>query len=196
MTKKETLRRAVLRRLRRQSDSSQQKKSLAIGRRLFQTRFYRKAQRLLCYAAMDGEVQTRPILEKALLDGKKVFVPVVTDKNRRHMVAARIKSLEKDLSHRGPYGIPHPLRLSAQGISLKRMDLILVPGVAFDARGVRLGRGLGYFDRFLSRIPASIPRVGLAYECQMAGKVPAHPHDERMQAVVTEKKSYENPDRR
>lgn len=192
MTKKETLRRTVLRRLRRQSDSSRRKKSLAIGRRLFRISFYREAERLLCYVAIDGEVQTRPILEKALRDGKKVFIPVVTDKNRRHMVAARIKDPQKDLSHRGHYGIPHPLKLSAQEISLEKMDLVIVPGVAFDGQGVRLGRGLGYFDRFLSRIPASIPRIGLAYECQMAGKVPARPHDERMQMVVTEKRSYEN----
>ena len=196
MREKATLRRTTLRRLRQQSESSRQKKSLAIGRRLFRTRFYRQAQRLLCYAALSGEVQTRALLEKALLDGKKVFVPVVTDKARRHMVAAQIKDLEKELFHPGHYGVPHPLRLSTREISLKTLDLVIVPGVAFDARGNRLGRGLGYFDRFLSRFPRSVPRVGLAFECQMVPEVPARRHDERMQAVVTEKQLYENPDGR
>lgn len=194
MKQKETLRRTLLRRLRQQSESSRQRKSLAIGRRLFRTRFYRQAHRLLCYAAIDGEVQTRPILEKAIFDGKKVFVPVVTDKARRHMGVVQIKDLEKDLAHPGHYGIPHPLRLSTREISLKKLDLVIVPGVAFDPCCGRLGRGLGYFDRFLSRLPAGIPRLGLAFECQMVGKVPARSHDERMQAVVTEKQVHENTD--
>lgn len=192
--KKQALREKVLRRLRHQSESSRQQKSLAIGRRLFRTHSYRQAQRLLCYAAIDGEVLTRPILERALFDGKNVFVPVVTNKTQRRMGVAQIKDLEKDLAPQGYYGIPHPLRLSTRKISLKKLDLVIVPGVAFDARGHRLGRGLGYFDRFLGRLPVRVLRVGLAFECQMVEKVPACLHDEPMQAVVTEKRLYENPD--
>lgn len=184
--RKQVLREKILRRLRQQSESSRQSKSLAIGRRLFRTRYYRKAKRLLCYAAIDGEVQTRPILEKALSDGKEVFVPVVTDRARRTMVAAQVKDLEKDLAHRGHYGIPHPLRLSSKRISLRSLDLILLPGVAFDRRGNRLGRGGGYFDRFLAALPDGAPRIGLAFKFQLVERLPVETHDVPVSRVITE----------
>ena len=186
MTEKTLLRQRTLRRLREQSEKSRQKKSLVIGKRLFRTESYRRAQLILCYVAIRGEVETRPILEQALFENKRVFVPVVTDKARRHMVVAEIKDLKKDLSHKGAYGIPHPLRLLAKEISLKKLDLIVVPGVAFDAKGNRLGRGLGYFDRFLERVPETIPCVSLAFRFQMVREIPMQSHDRAVQKVITE----------
>lgn len=184
--KKQALREKTLRCLRQQSESSRQKKSLIIGRRLFRIRLYRQAKRLLCYVAIDGEVQTRRILEKSISDGKEVFVPVVTDRTRRHMVVAQVKDLEKDLAHRGHYGIAHPLRLSSREIPLSALDLAILPGVAFDRQGNRLGRGGGYFDRFLSRVPLSVPRVGLAFRFQVVAKLPREAHDQPVDRVVTE----------
>jgi len=184
--KKQALREKTLRRLRQQPESSRNKKSLAIGRRLFRTRLYRRAKRLLCYAAIGGEVQTREILEKALSDGKEVFVPVVTDRSRRRMVVAQVKDLEKDLAHKGHYGIAHPLRLSSREIPLSTLDLLILPGVAFDGQGNRLGRGGGYFDRFLSRVPPSVPRVGLAFRFQVVAKLPSETHDQPVSRVITE----------
>ncbi len=187
--KKQALRDQTLQCLRQQTESSRQAKSLLIGRRLFRTSFYRRAKRLLCYAAMGGEVQTRGILEKALSDGKRAFVPVVTDKEQRRMVAAEITDVEKDLAHRGHHGIPHPLKLSSRRIALSSLDLILLPGVAFDRRGRRLGRGAGYFDRFLAEAPARIPRVGLAFGFQVLKELPSEPHDQPVCAVITEKET-------
>lgn len=183
---KEALREKTLRRLRQQSESSRQKKSLIISRRLLRTRLYRQAKRLLCFASIDGEVQTRTILEQALSDGKKVFVPVVTDKVLRHMVVAEVKDLEKDLAHKGHFGIPHPLRLSSKEIPLGSLDLILVPAIAFDRLGNRLGRGGGYFDRFLERVPAGVPRVGLAFKFQVVDRLPSEGHDQPVSRVITE----------
>jgi len=180
------LRATTLRRLRAQSESSRKKKSLAIGRRLLRTQAYRRAKRLLCYVAIDGEVWTRPILERALADGKRVFVPVVTDRTRRHMVVAEVRDPEKDLAHKGHYGIPHPLMLTSKEIPLRRLDLVIVPGVAFDKTGHRLGRGLGYFDRFLERVPASTPTVGLAFKFQTVQRLPVESHDRPVQRVITE----------
>jgi len=184
--KKRVLREKTLRRLRQQPESSRERKSLLIGRRLFRTRLYQRARRLLCYAAIDGEVQTRGILEKALSDGKEVFVPVVTDKKRRHMVVAQVKDLEKDLAHTGHYGISHPLRLSSREIPLNTLDLIILPGVAFDRQGNRLGRGGGYFDRFLAGVPARVPRIGLAFKFQVVKQLPSESHDQPIWRVITE----------
>lgn len=184
--KKEALRAKILRRLRRQSESSRLEKSSVIGRRLFRAPLYRRARRLLCYVAIDGEVHTRHILKKALSDGKEVFVPAVTDKARRHMGIAQIQDLERDLAHRGHYGVPHPLRLASEEDSLKGLDLVIVPGLAFDRRGNRLGRGGGYFDRFLVRVPAEAPRVGLAFRFQVVNRLPLESNDQPVTRVITD----------
>ena len=102
------------------------------------------------------------------------------------MVVAQVKDLEADLAHKGHYGIPHPLELSSREIALDGIDLILLPGVAFDRRGNRLGRGGGYFDRFLSRVPAEVPRVGLAFRFQRVARLPRELHDQPVERVITD----------
>jgi len=186
MTEKHSLRQKTLRLLRRQPEKTRQSKSLKITKRLCRSKWYRKAKSLFCYVAIDGEVLTRPLLEKGLADGKNLFVPVVVDKRRRRMTVAQVKDLKKDLKHKGHYGIPHPLRLSTRRISLNRLDLVIVPGVAFDRKGGRLGRGLGYFDRFLEKIPVRIPRVGLAFKFQVVKQLPRQSHDQPMTRIITE----------
>ncbi len=176
----------MLDRLRRQPEPIRQAKSRKIGQKLQRTPLYRRAKQVLCYVAFDGEVETRGILERALSDGKKVFVPVVTDKARRRMGVAQIKDLETDLAHKGHYGIPNPLKISSREISLSGIDLILLPGVAFDRQGSRLGRGAGFFDRFLSRVPVGVPRVGLAFRFQVVARLPREEHDQPVQKVITD----------
>jgi 5-formyltetrahydrofolate cyclo-ligase len=176
----------MLYRLRRQPEPLRRVKSVRIACALRRLPEYRKARAILCYADFDGEVQTRAILEKALSEGKKVFVPVVTDRTRRHRVVAQVKDLEKDLAHRGHYGIAHPLRLFSKEIPLAKLGLVILPGVAFDVQGGRLGRGGGYFDRFLPKVPLSVPRVGLAFRFQVVAKLPREAHDQPISRVITE----------
>jgi 5-formyltetrahydrofolate cyclo-ligase len=75
---------------------------------------------------------------------------------------------------------------SAPIVPPREVDLVCVPGVAFDTRGGRLGRGRGHYDATLALLPRSAFRVGLAFESQIVPAVPAEPHDERLDAVVTE----------
>ena len=130
---------------------------------------------------------------KILRDGKRLAVPVARPGGR--MVAAQIRNPDRDLRRSGLLGIPvpgHPLRR----ISPDRLDLVVVPGLAFDPSGYRLGRGKGYFDRYLCRIPRRVPRVGLAFQFQVVPQVPVDPHDQSVNVVITEKRIYENPHRR
>ena len=184
MTKKE-LRQRILGRLRRQPEEKRQAKSVVIGRRLRRLPLYRKAGVILCYVAIDGEVETRPILAQAHADGKRVAVPVTLSKPKR-LIAAEIQDPETDLRHRGPFGIPQPPRPGRRRVPIKKLDLVLVPGVAFDRRGRRLGRGGGYFDRFLSEIPPEIPSVGLAFRFQLVKNIPWESHDRPVSRVITE----------
>ncbi len=180
---KSRLRRLLLGHLRRQTPKARLAKSRAIGRRLKRLPLYRKAKRLLCYVAFDGEVETRPILYQALADGKRVAVPV-TDPRRKRIVAVEITDPDRDLRAKGPFGIPQPA--AGRRIRPSELDLILVPGIGFDRKGGRLGRGGGYFDRFLEKAPKKIPRVGLAFRFQVVEKLPWEPHDEPVSRVITE----------
>lgn len=182
---KQALRRRFLRRLRSQPQRARQAKSRAIAGRLRRLEAYRQAKTLLCYVSFDGEVETLPILRKALSDGKRVAVPAIVPPSKR-LLAVELRDVRRDLtaSH---FGIPHP-RVTTRRVPLKSLKLVLVPGVAFDRRGRRLGRGGGYFDRFLQRLPRSARKIGLAFDFQIVEKdLPEEKHDIPMSGVVTNK---------
>ena len=186
MTEKRALRRRFLRGLHGQSERVRQAKSRSIARRLRRLAMYRQAKSLLCYVSFDGEVETLPILRKALSDGKRVAVPAIVPPSKR-LLAVEIRDADQDLTA-GHFGIPHP-RVTARRVPLSCLGLVVVPGVAFDRRGHRLGRGGGYFDRFLARLPRSARRIGLAFGFQVMGKLPVESHDLPVCAVVTEKEA-------
>lgn len=185
MTEKRALRRVLLRRLRNQPERARRAKSRSIARRLRRLRTYQRAKTLLCYVAFDGEVETLQILRQALSDGKRVAVPAIVPPSKR-LLAVEIRDPDRDLTA-GHFGIPHP-RMTTRRVALKSLDLVVVPGVGFDRRGRRLGRGGGYFDRFLERVPGSAWKVGLAFDFQLLrGKLPEEKHDIPMCRVVTNK---------
>ncbi len=183
---KQVLRQRLLQKLRVQPEPLRLAKSIKVARALRRSALYRKARSLLCYVAADGEVETRPLLAQALLDGKRVAVPVIVKRHKK-LIAAEIRDVEKDLNFQGPFGIPEPKVSARRRVGAGTLDLILVPGVAFDRQGRRLGRGGGYFDRFLSEVPAAIPRVGLAFHFQLLKKIPWEIHDQPVRRIITEK---------
>ena len=182
---KSVLRQQLLRRLRTQPIAKRLLKSIAIRDALRRTKFYRGAKVIMCYVAVDGEVETRPILRQILRDRKQVAVPV-TLAGEKKLVAALIQDVDRDLRVEGPFGIPQPSPGERRVIPLKKLSLILVPGVAFDRKGERLGRGGGYFDRFLSLVPPKIPRLGLAFRFQVVKKIPREEHDQPVLKVITD----------
>jgi 5-formyltetrahydrofolate cyclo-ligase len=111
-----------------------------------------------------------------------VAIPVVRQGSRvlRHAEIQGLDLLEPD-----GWGIPGPLPDHADWIEdLGALDLVVVPGIAFDRQGRRLGFGGGYYDRFLSLTQA--PKIGLSYDCTLLDEVPVEPHDARVDIVITE----------
>ena len=134
---------------------------------------------MMFYIAFGGEVQTQDMLNSAIQLGKIVTVPVCQDKQ----VTLRPCLLDKNTPlQRGPYGVYEPS--TKRFIPLKDLDIVIVPGVAFDKKGNRLGRGKGYYDRFLQRLPKRIPTVGLAFDFQILPKVPAKTHDINVDQII------------
>ena len=134
------------------------------------------------YVSMDGEVDTVPMIIETLKMGKRVAVPV-TVLSEKKLYPAEISAL-KELSE-GHYGIMEPKLESIRGVPLEEIDLVIVPGLAFDYKANRLGRGKGYYDRFLKSLPAKTPCLGLAFDFQVVEDLPVLQHDQPVFRVIS-----------
>ena len=138
------------------------------------------ARQVACYLALPGEVQAESIVQRCRTDGKALCLPAFDCAKR---VYGFVNWPADAVMVRGPMGIAQPADLqAAEG---EAIDFVVVPGVAFDTTGGRLGHGGGHFDRMLSGAVRAF-KVGVAFEAQLAERVPMGPHDVRMDAVVTE----------
>ena len=156
-------------------------KSKKIFRQLLKDPILKRSGHIALYYGIMPEVATRPFL-KMLMKGKKIYLPKI-DLKTKILKFRRVCSLSKDLS-RGPYGIMEP-RFSCPARPADRMDLIIVPGVAFDRKGGRLGRGAGYYDRLLKKAKR-VFKIGLCFREQLIKKVPMGPRDVRVNRVITD----------
>lgn len=134
------------------------------------------------YCALAGEVPTERIRHAYLAAGAMLYYPRATAGRTLAFYPHR----EGDGWETGPYGIPEPSNPAGVEPRLSGWDIIVVPGLAFDRRGNRLGHGFGYYDRFLGGLPASVPRVGLAWASQRIPEVPVDAWDVPVHALVTE----------
>ena len=143
---------------------------------------FKEATNIACYISFNNEVYTHGLI-KEYVNKKRVFVPVI-DRERKEIILSHLKDW-KELSS-GAYGILEPrkefLRIGRYG----DIQLIIVPGIAFDEKGNRIGYGGGYFDRLLKKLKAK--KVALAYDFQILKEIPNEEHDVRMDVIVSEKR--------
>jgi 5-formyltetrahydrofolate cyclo-ligase len=148
-----------------------------------QLRAIRDSAVLMAFLSFGSEVSTDAIIQWAWRQGKGVYVPLCRPGERR-LDPCRIETF--DDVEPGHFGIrepqPHKQTLRAIG----DIDTIIVPAVAFDRRGYRVGYGGGYYDRFLPELDPRATRVGLAFSCQLIDAVPAGAHDVPVDFIVTE----------
>ncbi len=154
-------------------------KSARIKETILKTHEFNKARTILFYAAMEGEVQTKGMMEEALSLGKRIALPKVSGKKLLLHEISSLHQLEKS-----GMGIPEPK--GSPKISLKEIGIIILPGIAFDRSGNRLGRGEGYYDRLLSQSDPRTPRIALAFGFQVVAKVPAGANDQKIHKIITE----------
>ena len=180
---KRTIRNKILNLLRSQKEEERLRKSKRIQEKLFSTPEFQSANTILFYASFDGEVETFNMMKQAQRLGKKIVLPSII-KDQKKMILSLVRDLEKELID-GPYGIKQPGFASLRPVDLKEIDLAIVPGVAFDKKNNRLGRGAGYYDRFLADLPLGIPTFGLAFDFQITPRLPHQkPHDIPVSRVI------------
>ncbi len=179
---KETLRATVLERVAVLPHQERRDRSAQAVRQLRELPIFQDSRVIALYLSFGMEVDTDTLVIESLWSGKVVAVPVFDPAGPP--VLSRLHSLG-DLVP-GPRGVrqPHPGRI--MGVPTDELDLIVVPGVAFDRRGGRLGRGLGWYDRLLANGGEGLPIVALAFSCQIVPEVPVEPGDIRVERIVTE----------
>ena len=159
----------------RRAEASAQARTL-----LAQQTRWRSAQSILFFAPMPGELDLWPLLAEALAAGKTAALPRY-DAPTQSYRACRIENTAEDLEM-GHFGIREPnLRCAVD--SLDRFNFILVPGVAFDVHGRRLGRGKGFYDRLLATVRGTT--CGVAFDEQLVSEIPVEQHDIRLNCLLT-----------
>lgn len=143
------------------------------------------AATIMLFAAFRSEVDTGPLLSWGLARGKAVCCPRVL--GPRRMVAYRVTDLASDLVP-GAWGIPEP-REGLEEVTPDRMDVVVVPGAAFDTAGNRCGYGGGFYDTYLPGTRPGIPWVALAFEVQLVDELSCEPHDLACGVLVTEERT-------
>jgi 5-formyltetrahydrofolate cyclo-ligase len=180
---KEELRRRVAGLRRTLASETRERFSRAMSERLIESETFTRAKVVAAYAALRFEIDPRAVVERACALGKIVGLPRFVATSGTLELALYRPGDELVESH---FMVKQPSE-SAPTIDLASVDLVLVPGIAFDARGQRLGFGQGYYDRFLPRMPSAV-RVGLSFELQMLVEVPATTHDVPVDHLATERR--------
>jgi len=164
--------------------SEVQKKSKLIKERVFQMQEFKEAKTILFYVSYDNEVDTHEMIRESLGMKKHVVVPK-TDMNNRTIICSSLTRWDDLLS--GAYNILEPRRECVNEVSPESIDLMIIPGVAFDCQGNRIGHGMGYYDRLLQK-KIITHCVGLAFELQIVESIPSEKHDVKVEKIVTEER--------
>jgi 5-formyltetrahydrofolate cyclo-ligase len=162
--------------------SIRHKKSRQIANRFMGLSQYDKSSHILAYYPFRSEIDTRIIIRDAIARGKRIALPRV---GKEDLELFYIKDLEQDLES-GSYDIMEPIPSRCEKAEPSQIDLLLVPGVSFDRKHNRLGYGGGFYDRLLTSIPGSVPRIALSFDLQVIDEIPVSGHDLKIDILVTE----------
>ncbi|MBN1942429.1 MAG: 5-formyltetrahydrofolate cyclo-ligase [Phycisphaerae bacterium] len=184
---KQTIRNQIRAILRQMPHDAAAAKSLAVARRVWRLKAFRSARTVMLYLPVLGEVDVLPIARAAWRNGKKVLAPTACD-HCRTMRAILCCPVNEEMFH-PHHGLRQPNRDLGE-LTVDQLDLVIVPAVAFDPKGNRLGRGGGFYDRFLARPELRAETLGVAYAEQIVPSLPVHANDRPVNIVVTDKKTY------
>jgi len=183
---KEELRRTMRQRLREMDPAQHAEASLVICQAAAHQAAFVRARCVALFAPLPSEPDVKLLIEEAWAEEKRVVLPLMI----KHPSGPELDWHEvtdwEEVVLPGPFGLREPDPLRCPRISSTDIDCVFVPGLAFDQHGLRLGRGGGFYDYFLSRAPSGLPRFGLMFSCQNAPEIPREPHDQILNTIITE----------
>src|SRR3972149_100352 len=145
-----------------------------ISRRLFELPEVKEAKTISTYLHTGSEVRTMDIIRWCIAREKRVFVPV-TDKTNRKLIFSELKALDNELE-RGTFGILEPKPEFLRPVSLEEAQVVLVPGIAWDQRGYRIGYGGGFYDRTINSLRGNFFKIGLCLQFPLVRRIPTTAH--------------------
>ncbi len=161
-------------------------KDKSIEDKLFEFANFLEARIVLLYVNRESEVHTANILAKSF-DYRKIVVLPAFHPAKLTLTLLKVDSLEKDV-RRGPLGILEPDPDRCKIVPIDRIDIAIIPGIAFDEKGGRIGSGEGYYDYLMPKLPVTTRKVALAYEHQIIPAVPSEPHDKPVDIIISDKR--------
>jgi len=165
-------------------------KSMSICQRLLNLDAFGSAQTVMMYMPLPEEVDVVPVALACFQQGKSVCVPRVNWK-RKDMTPIEVQCLNDHGMDLDEHGIRTPR--DGEMVLPEMIDMIIIPGLAYDASGNRLGRGAGYYDRFLARVPKRTSKIGVAFDLQIVDAVPMGERDVHVDFVITERRATKTP---
>jgi 5-formyltetrahydrofolate cyclo-ligase len=184
---KEEARRAIRQRLRELDPAFRAEAALVICELAARLPAFRTGTCLALFAPLPSEPAIHPLIEEAWAQGKQVVLPRLLGSGTANArLEWRAVASWDNVIELGPFGLREPDPARCLLVDPATLSCVFVPGLAFDGTGLRLGRGGGFYDRFLSQAPASLARIGLMFSCQRVEKLPPEPHDQTLPAVITE----------
>ncbi|MEE4356308.1 MAG: 5-formyltetrahydrofolate cyclo-ligase [Desulfococcaceae bacterium] len=162
-------------------------KTKIIEDRLFEFANFVESRIPLLYMNRDGEIATESIIRRAYQQHKIVTLPIF-DKDKRSIRLMKVDDFDKDLKADGPRGVPEPDPEKCKKIPLDKVDIAIIPGLAFDEKGGRIGSGLGYYDRLIPKLSATTRKVALCLEKQIIPQVPMESHDRHVDIIITDER--------
>lgn len=184
---KEKLRKKYLNIRKKIYENYGQKKSDEIKLNLFELKNIKKAKNIMVYISYRSEVVTDDITDELLVAEKNIYVPYcIVDEKKMKIV--KISNPAQDLET-GAYGILEPRKnLREEEVSPEKLDIVVVPAVAFSDDGYRVGYGGGYYDRFLGKLSSETTTIGITYDELLFDELPREEHDLPVDMIVTDKK--------
>ncbi|ERJ10902.1 5-formyltetrahydrofolate cyclo-ligase [Haloplasma contractile] len=156
----------------------------SVFERLTNSKEFNDAESIFIFVSFRSEVDTHRIIQKAIDLGKRVCVPKI-EKKSEGMTPYQIQSL--DQLEEGYYGVLEP-KYGCELCDKETIDLIIMPGLAFDAKGGRVGYGGGFYDHFINSMETSVRKLAIAYDFQVLDKVPMGENDQLVDQIITDQR--------
>ena len=158
----------------------------AIQNRLFEFANFLESRIVLMYVGGENEIPTGDILPRTYEYGKIVVLPAFVTETRK-MKLMKVDNLRRDLQN-GPRGVAEPNPERCKPVPIEKVDIAIIPGIAFDEKGARIGTGRGYYDRLIPNLSITTRKVALALEEQMVPQIPMESHDKFVDIIITDKR--------
>ena len=159
-------------------------KSKTITKKVINHPFYKQAELVFAYIDAKGEVMTEELIRHAWKQGKKVAVPKIHGEVMEFYLITSFEQLEY-----GCFGLMEPDDMCPKVIDIPENSMVLMPGVAFDRTGNRIGYGKGYYDKYFTKFP-NLNKIALSLDIQVVPEISAEPHDLKADCVITEENEW------